>query len=418
MTFFVLQAFSVGLLAPWQARHLFLMSSERSALFPGTLVWSIPWGGALVGGSVVLMVILAGCMGGLAWQIVLTITQPKKRDHRLPITPDALGLPAEAVSFPCRGDSHQVRGLYIPAAGARSTILLCPGYRRSLSDLLVTCHHLLKAGHNVLAFEFYGHGLPTGSVLTLGYRELEDVFGAVTYARRRAPTARLGAMGYSMGAATVIMAAARTPQIEAIVADSGFATQWSAVELAVRRTLQVPLPGWVMRVLYQVADRLLWLRAGYHFRQVEPAREIGQIAPRPLLLIHGLSDSIVAPFDAQRLYEAAAEPKELWLIPACEHLRGYVVKPAVYAAKVTAFFEPLKTVCPVESLSLPCVSSQRPALLRCLSMLTEERSPWVWQREQEQRVTISFSNRLMAISIPGNKELPLCKQESLLREGQ
>lgn len=318
--------------------------------------------GMLLTAGGLLSVVVVTAVVGLAWFIVWTITHPKKRDHAVLLTPYTLGLAAEEVSFPCRGETHQVRGLYIPAAGASSTILVCPGYRRSLADVLITCKHLWEAGHTVLAFEFYGHGLPVGSLLTLGYRELEDVFGAVAYAWRRNPTTRVGAIGYSMGAATTILAAARTTQIEALVADSSFATQWSAVERAVRRTLRVPLPGWFMAVLFQVTDWLLWVRAGYRFSQVEPLREIRQIAPRPLLLIHGLGDTIVDPADARRLYEAAAEPKEVWLIPGCEHLRGYWLHPAAYVAKVIAFFEPLKAPCTLETPALPHVSRGSTAL--------------------------------------------------------
>jgi fermentation-respiration switch protein FrsA (DUF1100 family) len=82
------------------------------------------------------------------------------------------------------------------------------------------------------------------------------------------------------------------------------------IDYQLRRALHLPsLP------FLWLADVLLWWRAGYHFRQVEPLRDMAAISPRPVLIIHGQDDRVVDPRDAQRLYAAAREPKELWLLP-------------------------------------------------------------------------------------------------------
>src|SRR5262249_20462330 len=105
-------------------------------------------------------------------------------------------------------------------------------------------------------------------------------------------------------------------------------------EYAVRRTIHLPF------VLFEwVTDALLWWRAGYHFNQVEPLRDIARLAPRPILLIHGLKDSIVDPQDAPLLYKAASEPKELWLEPKADHCGSYFESRVAYTQKVSAFFD-------------------------------------------------------------------------------
>lgn len=291
--------------------------------------------------AICLIALLVGtaAVTGVAWYIVETLTRPKRRDQFVPVDPYTLGLPAQVIAFPCRGGAHAVRGLYIPAPGATSTVLVCPGYRRSLTDVLAMCKHIWEAGHTVLAFEYYGHGTPVGVRVTLGYRETDDFLGAIAYAKERAPATRLGAIAYSMGAASAIMACARTKWVEALVADSGFATEWSAVEVALSRTLGVNLPPWITTGLYHLTDLLLWWRAGHHFSQVQPVREIGRIAPCPVFIIHGLADTVVDPRDAVRLYHAAAAPRKLWLIPKAKHARGYFADAPGYTAQVTAFFE-------------------------------------------------------------------------------
>ncbi len=173
------------------------------------------------------------------------------------------------------------------------------------------------------------------------YREINDFLGAIAYIKQRDPSTHIGAMGYSMGAAVTLMGAARTQDVEAVVADSAFASSWSAVELAVHRAfrLRSRLPGWLLTLLYSTTDLLLWWRAGYRFHQVEPYQEVAKIAPRPLLFIHGTNDAIVSLDNAMRLYEAAHFPKYLWLIEGARHTKGYLVDRPAYHQHVLTFFE-------------------------------------------------------------------------------
>ncbi|GAC1464504.1 MAG: alpha/beta hydrolase [Ktedonobacteraceae bacterium] len=288
--------------------------------------------GSLGGSFGVVSVLL-----GVAAYIVNTLTRPKRLDNFSDLytfTPFELNLPAEEVTFSSLHAEHQVSGWYIAHPEATATILVCPGYRGRRSDVLGMSGQLWKAGYNVLAFEYYGHGTIVGEPVTLGYREMNDFLGAVAYAKQRAPQTRLGAVGYSMGASIAIMATARTPEIEVLVADSGFATHRSAVGYAVRRTIHLPF------VLFDwFTDLLLWLRAGYHFNQVEPLRDIGRIAPRPVLIIHGLKDTMVDPEDAKLLYAAAQEPKELWLDAHAEHCGIYFEDRIVYVERVIGFLD-------------------------------------------------------------------------------
>jgi uncharacterized protein len=286
-----------------------------------------------LGGSVGVL----GVLFAVGLYIVETLTRPKRITNLADLytfSPYEFNLPAEEITFPPLYGDHQVSGWYVAQPQATSTVIICPGYRGKRSDVLGMCAHLWKAGHNVLVFEYYGHGSVVGKPVTLGYREINDFLGAVVYARQRAPQTRLGALGYSMGGAVAIMATARSTEIEALVADSAFATHKSAIEYAVRRTLHMPfaLFDWV-------TDLLLWLRAGYHFNQVEPLRDVGRIAPRPILIIHGLKDSIVDPHDAPLLYNAASDPKELWLLPDVDHCGAYFADRVAYTQKVVDFFE-------------------------------------------------------------------------------
>lgn len=306
---------------------MFNLSNVRR---PRPSLKSLLWG-SLGGSAGALAVII-----GVGIYIVETLTHPKRLATFALYTfsPYELGLPAEDVTFSSLHNDHQVNGWYVPYPEADTTIVVSPGYRGSKTDVLGLCAMLWKAGHNVLVFEYYGHGTVVGMPVTLGYREINDFLGAVAYAKQRSPEARLGAVGYSMGAAVSIMGTARAPEIEALIADSAFATHRRVIEFAVRRTLHLPF------ILFEwVTDLILWLRAGYHFNQVEPFRDIGRIAPRPLMIIHGMKDTIVDPHDAPLLYKAAGEPKELWLVQGVEHCGAYFSDRAEYMRRVIEFFD-------------------------------------------------------------------------------
>jgi alpha-beta hydrolase superfamily lysophospholipase len=101
-------------------------------------------------------------------------------------------------------------------------ILVAHGYgdRRSEDFYNLFSEH----GYGVLAWDFRGHGASGGKLVTLGYYEIQDVEAALAYALTRPEVEHIGGWGGSMGAVTMIRATARHPEIEALVADSPFAT--------------------------------------------------------------------------------------------------------------------------------------------------------------------------------------------------
>jgi fermentation-respiration switch protein FrsA (DUF1100 family) len=143
-------------------------------------------------------------------------------------------------------------------------------------------------------------------------------------------------MGYSMGAAIAIMATARDERIEVIVADSPFAAQRNPVSRRLRQYLRVHHLGHPILFL---ADHLLFRMLGYHFRDVEPIRDIEALGTRPILLIHGTGDSIIDWHDTELLYSKAQGPKEMWLLDGVEHCGAYFEDRPGYVERVGCFFD-------------------------------------------------------------------------------
>jgi fermentation-respiration switch protein FrsA (DUF1100 family) len=53
--------------------------------------------------------------------------------------------------------------------------------------------------------------------------------------------------------------------------------------------------------------------------EYQPEREIDRIAPRPLLLVHGRQDVLVAPDESLVAFQRAGEPKRLVLLEGMGH---------------------------------------------------------------------------------------------------
>ena len=295
---------------------------------------------------------LAGmALYGGARYIVTQLTRPQPLDPMadFTFTPWELGVPWEDVTFAARDSGYEVRGWWLPNPRADRVIIACPGYRGNKSELLGIGTALWRAGYTLLLVDFHGHGVDRGEPVTLAYREVGDFLGAVDYVAARAPGAQLGAIGFSMGAAVVIQGVAREPRVSVVVADSPFATHRDVVAARFRSIVPLLPP----KPFLDLADPMLGRRAGYRFGQVEPLREIAAIAPRPILLIHSTDDQIIPYQHSIQLYEAAGDPKELWIVEGVPHCGAYFLDRPGYCRRVADFFGRAMDPTPTVKLKRP-----------------------------------------------------------------
>jgi fermentation-respiration switch protein FrsA (DUF1100 family) len=78
-------------------------------------------------------------------------------------------------------------------------------------------------------------------------------------------------------------------------------------------------------------------RARVRLRQ--PLQRAREIAPRGLLLIAPQQDELVSWTQSQRLFEAAGQPKELYLVPDAGHSEAHMVAGPAYEERVLRFLE-------------------------------------------------------------------------------
>ena len=146
-------------------------------------------------------------------------------------------------------------------------------------------------------------------------------------AGKRSSRTASGPMGLSLGSHPVILGAARSQAIRAVVVEGPGATTF--VDWPPARSFKEYT--WVPYdlVFYTFLPMHTGVKEPISLRQAVP-----QIAPRPILFIDGEPGRAATHF-----YQVAGEPKSLWIIPDGGHIDGLTVSPAEYERRVIDFFE-------------------------------------------------------------------------------
>ena len=169
----------------------------------------------------------------------------------------------------------------------------------------------------VITFDFRGHGR-SGGLSTLGDKEIEDLDVAVRYARELGYQ-RVATVGFSMGGSVVLRQAALRGGVDAVLSVSSPGRWYYRGTVAMRR---VHLAA-ERRLGRAFSKRVLNTRIspdGWPTPDpMPPAEAAARISPVPVLIVHGDQDIYFPPDHGQQLYDAAKEPRELWLIPGFGH---------------------------------------------------------------------------------------------------
>ncbi|WP_067796081.1 alpha/beta hydrolase [Actinomadura formosensis] len=175
---------------------------------------------------------------------------------------------------------------------------------------------VLNAHGGVIGLDFRGHGR-SGGRSTVGDREILDVSAAVAAARRRGYR-RVAVAGFSMGGAVAVRHAALHGGVDAVVSVSAPARWYYRGTVPMRRV------HWVIerrlgRLAVRMARGTRIAPGGWEPVPEAPHEVAGRIAPVPLLVVHGDADTFFPMEHAHQLYEAASDPRELWIEPAFGH---------------------------------------------------------------------------------------------------
>jgi dipeptidyl aminopeptidase/acylaminoacyl peptidase len=274
------------------------------------------------------------CSGGRADPASYTVP-------RVDTTPYLLPEPA-IETFPARDEPKvTIAASWYPApAGLDApTVILSHGFtgcRFGPGDLLAA-GLLHRHGIAVLMIDLRNHGDSTVVDMRFagGVVEFRDVLGAWDWLRAQGvPERRIGLLGFSLGAATTMIAMGQEPRVAAIWADSSYGDIGSAIrdELTRNGYPTILQPGGVL------AGKVM---GGVDLESHSPLETTTLLHGRPIFLTHGLLDQRI---NVKYAYELAASVAAhggvagLWIVPDAGHTEAIRLHTSEYEQRLTDFF--------------------------------------------------------------------------------
>jgi alpha-beta hydrolase superfamily lysophospholipase len=266
------------------------------------------------------IVVLLGA--AIVWAIGSKLIAVETRPVTLP------GFGAEDVVLLPAPD-QRVAGSFLAGRG-RGAVLLLHGIHGDRRDMAARARFLQAQGYAVLLIDLPGQGASTAPFVTFGLREGDGVRAAIVELRRRAPGQRIGVIAVSLGAASLVLCR-DCPPVDAVVLEAMYPTIEEAVANRLRMRIG-PVGG-------PLSALLLWqLPLRLHIRPdaLRPITHIGQLKA-PVLIAAGGADLHTTLPETQRLFAAAAQPKELWVVEGAAHVDLHAYAPADYETRIGAF---------------------------------------------------------------------------------
>jgi pimeloyl-ACP methyl ester carboxylesterase len=252
------------------------------------------------------------------------LTGPRSRSVGQP--PPSFPFPVSDVAWETT-DNHTIRGWFVPAPDSDRAIVLLHGYAGDRRSMLPRAQFFRQHGYNVLLYDARACGESSGDCVTMGFHEAKDLEAGLDWLRNK-DLRQVACLGVSQGGATILCAAEKMGEVRCVICESVFDELAHAVDRRFRHYFGIP--GWLGACLViPIAEH----RTSVAMDQVRPVREIGRL-PCPVFIISGDRDTKTWPEDTQRLFEAAHDPKELWMVPGAGHADLYGPE---YEAKVIGF---------------------------------------------------------------------------------
>lgn len=218
-------------------------------------------------------------------------------------------------------DGTQLNAWFIPSSKhqdsrqAIGTVIFMHGNAANMTMQYHAVSWLSSEGFNVFIFDYRGFGLSKGEPNFKGV--YQDTDAAITFIRHyeKVNPEKLVILTQSIGGSSAVASVANGNKqgIKAMVIDSSFYSYSS------------------------IANDYLWGSGLIVSNTYSANRHIAKLSPIPILLLHGLADTIVPAKHSQWLYDEAKEPKQLELIPNKQHITA--LNETAYQTLVVQFFK-------------------------------------------------------------------------------
>lgn len=246
-----------------------------------------------------------------------------------PVGPPPPGLNAEPIEFPSRNGTT-LRGWLVLGTPGRGVVILLHGIRADRRSMSGRARFLSDAGYTVLLFDLQAHGESGGEHLTFGHLEAGDVRAAVDTMRRFFPGEGVAAIGSSLGGAACLLGD-EPLDVDALVLEAVY----PRVVDAVKNRLRIRF-GKTGVWLWPLLTVQLPYRLGLSVDDLRPIDGIRDVRC-PVLVVGGTEDRRTLPEETRQIFDAAPEPKVLWLVEGAAHVDLHRYAGEEYRLRVLEF---------------------------------------------------------------------------------
>ena len=253
----------------------------------------------------------------------------KRNDVRVGALPSDLA--GETVLIPSRSGST-LHGWFLPGRSGAPAVMLLHSLHGSRKNMLSRARFLNRNGYAVLLFDFQANGESPGKHVTFGHLESLDAQAGLQFLRTRLPQAKIGVIGTSMGGAAALLAQPAL-QADALVLEAVY----PGIEQAIANRLRIHGGAWA-GVLTPALTLQMQPRIGVTPEALRPIDRVAQ-SRVPKLFIAGTEDLHTLPEESRSLFDAASQPKVLWMIENAGHVDFHAHASGEYEYRVLAFLE-------------------------------------------------------------------------------
>ncbi|HBV20963.1 MAG TPA: esterase [Nitrosomonas sp.] len=238
-------------------------------------------------------------------------------------------LPVHSVKIPASDDTD-VHGWLVYGKDGNGAVLLVHSIRSNRVEMLSRARFLTAQGYHVLLIDLQAHGETPGDRITFGARESKNVEASIGFLRKTFPNESIGAIGVSLGAAAIVLAK-HDLKLSAVILESLHPTIEEAVKNRLKLFLGKPGTFFLPLLLAQIS-----FFTDTPIDELSPITRINNLNS-PLLIISGTNDRHTTPPETERLFAAAREPKELWIVPGAGHFNMHDYAGRTYEQEVLGF---------------------------------------------------------------------------------
>jgi uncharacterized protein len=226
------------------------------------------------------------------------------------------------------GDATRAAGWSLPSSNS-ALIIFVHGSPSNRKELLPVAMALNEHGYGALLLDMPGHG-ESGGRADWGVSSQIAVERAIDLALKDESIRHIAIFGFSMGTSIAVQVAARDRRVNALI----LLAAYTSLDDALRKEFQSRVP--FLNEFGVLATRV----AGVDVSAMRTLDLLKTSAPCPIFIIAGTSDASIPYSMSRALFQAAHEPKELWLVEGANH--GNVrdtAGPVIFDERVSIFLD-------------------------------------------------------------------------------